>query len=130
MIMINDNVSVYFESSEDAYVYLFNIGTSGNVTPLFPNEHSSDNHVKGKKIYRFPDENADFEWILDGPAGTEIIKAFATKKPVDISKFADVCYPKRSTRDIRVAPKIKDVSSEEWAEAICTIVVQDNVEED
>ncbi|MGE0087253.1 MAG: DUF4384 domain-containing protein [Desulfococcaceae bacterium] len=120
-----DKVAVYFESTEDAHVYLFNIGPTGNISLIFPNEYSADNAVRAGKIYRFPDEKAAFEWTLDGPSGTEIIKAIAAKIPLDIWKFLDNLSSAHSQRDIRITAKDRtDISSEIWAEAMCSIVVQ------
>lgn len=123
---IGDNVEIRFQSSEDCYVYFFNIGPAGNVTQLFPNKFCSDNHVQGGQIYKFPGERANFKWVLKKPMGTEIIKAFATKIPVDTLKFVEIDdqFSKINSHDIGVISRsIKDMLPDQWAEASCTLVV-------
>lgn len=122
---IGDGVTAYFQSSTDVYISMINIGPTGDITHIFPNEYSSDNHVKGGKQYTFPDKDAPFEWILQEPAGTETIKVIATKIPVDIAQFLDEQVSKAKTRNIGVRFKApKTLSADQWAEASCTLLVQ------
>jgi hypothetical protein len=122
---IGDHVTAYFQSATDAYVYIFNIGPTGDVTQIFPNDYTTDNHVKGGKQYTFPDENATFEWILQEPTGVEIIKVIATKVPVGIEAFLAEEFSKPATRDIGVKPRaVKTLSADQWVAASCTLLVQ------
>ena len=120
---ISDRLAVFFQSSDDAYIYIIHIGPTGDITHIFPNEYASDNFIKGGKQYTFPDENAPFEWILQEPGGTHIIKVIATKVPVDIRQFIDVQLSIQTSRNIQIIPK-SHLPSDQWAEASCTVVVQ------
>lgn len=122
---IRDRLAVFFQSSVDAYIYIFDIGPTGDITHIFPNEYMSDNHVKGGKRYSLPDEDAPFEWILQEPGGTHIIKVIATKVPVDIGQFIDAQLSIPTSRNIQIIPKAPHrLSPDQWAEASCTILVQ------
>lgn len=123
---IGDKVAVYFESTEDAYVYIFNIGPKGDITPLFPNKLCQNNCVKANMVFRFPDEKANFEWELQEPAGTEIIKVFATKTHVaDMSIWMkEMRFSKADTRNIKVVSKsVEKMPPDQWAESSCSFVV-------
>lgn len=122
---LGEKVTAYFESSADAYVYMLNIGPTGDMTPIFPNDYSSDNHVKSGRQYTFPDESAPFDWILQEPAGAEIIKVIAAKVSLDIERFLDEQLSTAKTRNIGVRPRVPDtLSPDQWAEAACTLLVK------
>jgi len=120
-----DKVSVYLKSSENAYIYILNIGPEGHITPLFPNKLCQDNYVKADTILRFPDEKADFDWELQEPFGRETIKVFATKTPADMSEWMKgTLFEKADTRSIKVVSKsVEKMPPDQWAEASCSFVV-------
>ncbi len=121
---IKDSVVVYFESSADAYIHFFNIGPAGNVIQMFPNGYCLENYVKKNTMNEYPDESARYKYILKGPPGTEIFKAFAMKSPFDISQFVDKESSKINKHDIEIISElIKSISCDQWAEASCNIVV-------
>ena len=120
---LGDTVAAYFESSTDVYVYMFNIGPTGDITHILPNDYTSDNRIKGGRQHTFPDEKAPFEWILQEPAGTETIKVIATKVPVNIDRFLNAQNP--TVRNIGIRPKSPEsLRPDQWAEASCTLLVQ------
>jgi len=68
------------------------------VTIFYPNRFSGGNAVKGKKTYTIPGPGDNYELTLKGPAGTELIYALVTLKPVrfvekDFSQTSDVFQP-------------------------------------
>jgi len=124
---IGESITLYFQSTEDCYVYFFNLGPTGNLTQLLPNKLTMDNFVKRGVCYKFPDKKAGFKWVLKKPIGTEVIKVFATLIPVDISIISETgsLFSKIETRDIvTMATSFHDLSAEQWAEASCNIIVR------
>lgn len=120
---LGETVTAYFQSSTDAYVYMINIGPTGDIAHILPNDYSSDNHVKGGQQYTFPNEDAPFEWILQEPAGTETIKVIATKVPVDIDRFLGTHVS--TGRNISTRQRLAEsLRPDQWAEASCTLLVQ------
>lgn len=75
---VGDQVVVGFRTNKDARVTLLNIGSSGQVKILYPNEHHKDNLVKASTMYRLPPEGARFAFKATGPGGQDVIKAIAT----------------------------------------------------
>ncbi len=74
-----DTVSVSFETDRDSYLTLLDLGTSGKITRLWPNQFSGpDNFVKAKKRYSFPASQDKFQFKVSGPHGIERIVALAT----------------------------------------------------
>ncbi len=77
---IGEPVTFYFYSDEDCYVNLVSFGTSGKVRVIFPNRHQRDNFVRGGAEVQIPSrKEGDYQFTLDGPPGTEVVKAVVTR---------------------------------------------------
>jgi uncharacterized protein DUF4384 len=79
---VGDRVTFSFEANRDAFVTLVNVGTSGEVTILFPNRFSGGHGVKAGKSYRVPDAADSYELQIKGPPGVELVYVLVTLKPV------------------------------------------------
>lgn len=128
---VGDTVSLHFETNRDAYLTLVNVGTSGKITILFPNRFSDGNGVNGKQAYVIPAPDDNYDLALSGPAGTELIYALVTSKPVrffetDFSKTSEI-FPTVTenagvlTRDINVV--VKKTPLKEQAKAVLELEV-------
>jgi hypothetical protein len=49
-----EEVNIFYQVSEDSYVYVFSIATDGSVTLLLPNSNMQDNFTKAGRAYQFP----------------------------------------------------------------------------
>jgi len=47
-------VKIFYQVSEDAYVYIFSIAADGSVTLLLPNSNLPDNFTRAGRAYQFP----------------------------------------------------------------------------
>lgn len=112
---MGERLALNFETSRDAFLTIVNVGTSGEVTILFPNRFSGGHGVKAGRTYRIPEASDSYELELKGPAGVELVYALLTLKPVlflatDFPSSGAV-FPStadrvsRVTRDINVAAK-------------------------
>ncbi|MBI5748555.1 MAG: DUF4384 domain-containing protein [Nitrospinae bacterium] len=86
---IGEKLTVNFKADRDCYVTLVDVGTSGNVHILFPNRFSSGNKVKANEVYSVPAKGDGYKITVNGPSGTEIIRAIATLKPIS---FIDIDF--------------------------------------
>jgi len=82
---VGDPVYFHFRSQKDAYLTLLNVGADGGITILFPNGYIPHNRVVAGKTYTIPTPEMGFELHLGGPPGQELVKAFATEFPLDLS---------------------------------------------
>lgn len=122
-----DKVEVLFQSSEACYVYFFNIAPTGEVSLLFPNRYARNNRVDPNEIYRFPDTRANFDWELRPPTSAEIVKVFATKRPVAIDQIIATTEPfsKIPRQHLAVVSEVfANLLVDTWAEASCTLLVR------
>ena len=74
-----ESLSLTVETSEDAYVWVFDTGTSGNTHQIFPNQHEKDNFVKAGVPVAIPHSGASYEFVVSHPAGTELLTVIASR---------------------------------------------------
>lgn len=81
-----DAVVLTVETSEDAYVWVYDTGTSGKVHQIFPNRHHDGNFVRANVPVRIPAEGASYQLVANHPRGAELITVIASKDaaPVDV----------------------------------------------
>ena len=81
-----DPVVLMVETSEDAYVWVYDTGTSGKVHQIFPNQHHEKNFVRANAPVRIPAEGASYQFVANHPKGAELITVIASKdaSPVDV----------------------------------------------
>ena len=129
---VGDKVVILFRANRDCYLTLLNVGTSGKLTILFPNTLHQDNFIRANQVYRIPDTDYGFEYQLQGPAGTEMLKAIATENKIELmeSNFTsdgvlfETRTPQVAARDINIIKtKIESVTSQSWAESGCRFSV-------
>lgn len=76
--MAGDKVILSIKPNKDAYLTILDVGTSGKVHIIFPNQYQKNNKVMANQIVNVPGENAHFDFKVGGPAGAELIKVIAT----------------------------------------------------
>jgi hypothetical protein len=74
-----DRLVLTVEVTEDAYVWVFDTGTSGKVHLVFPNKYVSDNFVRAGSPIAIPSQEADYELLVSHPAGVELLTVIASK---------------------------------------------------
>ena len=107
-----DTVTLYVKTSEPAYLYVIDHGTSGKIHLIYPNRYQKRHKVPAHRVVQIPSEDAQFQLQVGGPAGTELIKVIATTKadPLIAEKYLSEAGPvseyrgtaKSLTRDITV----------------------------
>jgi len=123
-----EEIKFFFKSSKDCYLTLIDVGTSGQVTILFPNEYQKDNKVKAGVTYSIPKEGARYVCRAREPVGEEVVKAIATLDETSLYEEEDVKpstpekpfsefkeSEKKVAKDIVIA--LKPVNTKRWADA-------------
>ncbi len=82
-----DEIQVYFRANRDAYVAVYNIDTDGRVNLIYPFDQRDDPYIEGGRIYRIPGPDADYDLLVDGPAGIENIQIVASRRPFAIPNW-------------------------------------------
>ena len=74
-----DELLLTVKVTEDAYIWVFDTGTSGKVHQIFPNRYEKDNFLKGGESVLIPDSDSQYEFIASYPKGAELITVIASK---------------------------------------------------
>ena len=67
------------ETSEDAYIWVFDTGTSGRVHQIFPNKYEEDNFVRAGQSVTLPEADAEYQYIASEPEGVELLTVIASR---------------------------------------------------
>jgi hypothetical protein len=88
-----DEVELRITPTQDAYLYVFNVGPDEHITVLAPNSHESETVLHANKEYRFPSDTLLGKrvklktWLLPGTArSSEKLKVVVTRQPVALLK--------------------------------------------
>ena len=123
---IGEKINIKFKSSKNCYLTLLNVGTSGKLTILYPNNLHKDNFIEGDKLYEIPRQEYKFEYQLEGPPGTEKLKAIVTETKIDLveSQFSSdgaifkTISSSAAARDIStIEKKVEQIPQDKWNEA-------------
>ena len=81
-----ESLSFSVETTEDAYVWVFDTGTSGKVHQIFPNQHEQDNLVRAGAPVTIPHPDSAYEFVVSHPAGTELLTVIASKDDTPLTR--------------------------------------------
>lgn len=101
-----ENINVNVEVTRDAFLILYNIDTRGHLNILFPASPWEDNFVEAGDVISFPRGWDEYDWTIEGPAGTEYIQAIASEIPIGLPEWP--VYMKSVRSNARIAPELRD----------------------
>lgn len=85
-----EEVILTFQADRDCYVTIMDLGTSGRIVRLWPNDLcGNDNLVTASVPRQFPGPGDQFRYTIAGPAGMERIVAYATLEKGKILSESD-----------------------------------------
>jgi len=76
-----ESMRVYFRSTGDGYVLVFNVDTEGYVHLIYPYGPEDPPYVDGGRAYRIPSRSDPYDLVADGPPGIEYVVAVASPYP-------------------------------------------------
>jgi hypothetical protein len=77
-----------FEAERDCHLTLIDLGTSGKITVLFPNQYQPDGFVKAGRVYQTGTRGMlPFQIRATGPPGRELVKVIATADSLALSSL-------------------------------------------
>lgn len=90
---IGERIVVTVRTTADAYVYLYNVRSNGEIMQFMPNSYDgagSSNYVRAGQARTFPPANARYNLQVDGPSGTDKIIALASRTQLDVGQLASI----------------------------------------
>ncbi|AWN22557.1 S-layer protein [Deinococcus irradiatisoli] len=87
---IGEQIRVGVQTTQDAYVYLFDINANGEISLFVPNGYDAEqgNFVPANTRTVFPGEGAQYTLTVGGPRGQDRVLALASREPLDLSAIA------------------------------------------
>lgn len=76
-----ESMRVFFRTSADAYVLVYNIDTDGYIHLVYPYGPADPSRVEGGRTYIIPARHDPYELVADGPPGMEFVVAVASRLP-------------------------------------------------
>jgi len=73
-----DQVVLTIRTTEDAYVWILDTGTSGKVHQLFPNRYERDNFLAAGVPLSIPQADSEYVLAVSHPRGVELITVIAS----------------------------------------------------
>ncbi|MEW6348914.1 MAG: CHAT domain-containing protein [Thermodesulfobacteriota bacterium] len=111
---IGQEVSFRLAANRECHVYVFDVGTEGAPSLIFPNKFQPSSLVRKDSAYRIPSLESRAVLRLQGPEGTNRIKAFASVKPLERGAHAGGT-PEPTLADIEARLAKDDPNS--WSQA-------------
>jgi hypothetical protein len=89
---IGEAISIGVRVSEAAYIYVFNVRSTGEVIQILPNRYDQDgqnNYLQAGETKYFPPRGARYAFNVDGPNGLDKVIAVASRSQLDTRQLAD-----------------------------------------
>lgn len=88
---IGENIVIGVRVNEDAYVYLFDVRSNGEINQILPNRYDQEglnNYLTAGQVKYFPAADAAYNFTVDGPMGIDKLIVLASKEVLDVSSLA------------------------------------------
>jgi hypothetical protein len=131
-----DEVQIFYQVSNDSYVYIFSIAADGSVTLLLPNANVPDHFTKAEKAHQFPPKDSSihlkamFLPEYKGASAEERIKIIATRRKEELLSLGFKegvfqVYDSKSTGMISdLVRKLHQLEPTDWAEATAVYTIK------
>jgi hypothetical protein len=84
---IGQPMRVMVRPREDAHITVVNVDSAGHVALLYPNHFQRDTRVAAGATVMIPHDGASWRFTITGPAGIDLIKVFASHKPLSLPEL-------------------------------------------
>jgi len=91
---IGDTLEIGLTATENSFIYLFSIRSTGSITQLLPNALDPHNALSAGQSKFFPHKGAGYSFSIEGPTGLNKLIAIASKVPLDTTSIVDFSSPK------------------------------------
>lgn len=97
--MPGERLKIFFKVDKDCYVAVYDIDVGGRENLLFP-QQGDNGFVRANKVYELPSPDADFDYEITGPEGTERIIILASIE--ELPDLDDTVWASRKEIEISI----------------------------
>ncbi|RDI94773.1 PEGA domain-containing protein [Meiothermus sp. QL-1] len=88
---IGERIRVSVQVNQDAYVYIFSIRSTGEISLILPNAFDGNNYLRAGETRVFPPASgARYALEVAGPEGQDRVLAIASRQPLSLAQIADI----------------------------------------
>lgn len=80
-----DHLVLTVETTEDAYIWVFDTGTSGKVHQIYPNRYEESNFLAANVPLEIPAAGSKYQLAVSHPKGAELITVVASKNEASLT---------------------------------------------
>lgn len=84
-----ENIEISVQVTQDAYVYLFGVRSTGEIDGILPNAYDQNNFLRAGEVRTYP-SNAQYTFTVSPPAGQDRVLAVASRTPLDVSDIVNI----------------------------------------
>lgn len=81
---LGQKMVLFVEASRDSYLYCFYRQANGKVMKIFPNRYRKSALISATSLRKIPDKSMKFDWVVEAPVGTELVKCYAFDRDVAV----------------------------------------------
>jgi hypothetical protein len=85
---VGEEIAFSVASEREGYLTLVDLGTDGTVAMLLPNAEMPSVRLSAGRVLTYPERGGDLVFTALEPAGSGLVRAFVTSRPLDISERA------------------------------------------
>jgi hypothetical protein len=82
---VGEEIAFSVASEREGYLTLVDLGTDGTVAMLLPNAEMPSVRLSAGRVLTYPERGGDLVFTALEPAGSGLVRAFVTSRPLDIA---------------------------------------------
>lgn len=84
-----EKVQFLMQVTKPLYVYLFGINAKNEVSQLYPGPGQQQAPLQAGRLHTVPADHDSWEIVVEPPFGTDVVKLFATERPLPVPAISD-----------------------------------------
>lgn len=86
---VGERLRVFVRTSQNAYVYVFNVRANGSISLIVPNAYETENLLRAGQEKAYPGPGARYVLTVEGPAGQDRVFALASARRLSLGRIMD-----------------------------------------
>jgi len=107
-----EKVQFLIQVAKPLYVYLYGINAKNEVNQLYPGPGQQEEPLASGRIHTVPGERDSWEIVVEPPFGTDVVKLFASERPLPVPTISDKIAAKSFSGGTRTLAR-RDVIQQE-----------------
>ncbi|MEZ4630579.1 MAG: DUF4384 domain-containing protein [Deinococcales bacterium] len=87
---LGESIRIGVRSSENGYIYLFNVRSNGHVIQILPNSYDSNTYHYANQVRYYPDSSDRYRFSIDAPLGRDAVIAVFARQPLSSQALSQI----------------------------------------